>query len=230
MTYSKRPGPISTRWSRWSWGFEEVTHFDRPPRALHGAMLAQPSLFVEAVTSTYRPDDGSESAEATETERQRAGVLYSVLTSLKALPGAREDGTIDQRALTAWVAQARSALAESHRAKIGDHCIGEMLSSSPVGDDGVWPAEAVRDLIETIASPDLESGMQVGHYNARGITSRSPYEGGVQEEALVDQFREGAERLEPHWPRTGRMLRAIGRSYRRDAGRFDASAEELSTE
>ena len=176
-------------------GFEEVTHFDRPPRALHGAMLAQPSLFVEAVTSTYRPDDGSESAEATETERQRAGVLYSVLTSLKALPGAREDGTIDQRALTAWVAQARSALAESHRAKIGDHCIGEVLSSSPVGDDGVWPAEAVRDLIETIASPDLESGMQVGHYNARGITSRSPYEGGVQEEALVDQFREGAERL-----------------------------------
>lgn len=211
-------------------GFEDVTHFDRPPRAVHGAMLAEPSLFVEAVLATYRPEEGAELAEPTEADRRRAGVLYTVLTSLRTVPGAAGDDTIDRGLLRAWVEDARRALAEAKRSKIGDHCIGEVFSSSPVGGDGAWPAEPIRDLIESIASPDLESGIQIGHYNSRGVTSRDPYEGGSQEELLVRQFEQWAEQVGPRWPRTGSLLRAIADSYRRDGGRFDMSAEELSEE
>lgn len=44
------------------------------------------------------------------------------------------------------------ALFELDRAEIADVCLGKFLACAPVGKDGVWPNEVVRDVME-----DLES-------------------------------------------------------------------------
>jgi hypothetical protein len=88
------------------------------------------------------------------------------------LPGVRDDGTIDEERLRSWVRDARLALAESDRADIGDEEIGRVLAASHSGTDGIWPAEPVRSIIETIGSPSVEAGMHIGRLNDRGGTSR----------------------------------------------------------
>ena len=120
---------------------------------------------------------------------------------------------------------ARSVLHEQDRGAIGDQRIGSVLRYSPVGDDGVWPHEAIRVLIEELAAEHVERGIEVQVYNSRGVTSRGVYEGGDQERALADQYREWAEATQSRWPRTASMLRRIVDSYERDARRHDVDAE-----
>ena len=71
-----------------------------------------------------------------------------------------------------WVTSARFQLSEYDRADVGDELIGECFALSPPGTDDVWPAEPVRDLIESIGSHELESGFIIGRRNSRGVTSR----------------------------------------------------------
>ena len=108
---------------------------------------------------------------------------------------------------------------------VGDEQIGELLAASPVGADGLWPAEAVRDLLETTGSVRLEAGVQIGRRNLRGIVSKSVYEGGEQERHLQREYEEFARAMGGRWRRTSRVLRAIADSYGREAQREDEEAE-----
>jgi hypothetical protein len=141
------------------------------------------------------------------------------------VPGWRADGTIDAHALRGWVRRARELTAARGRGPIAEERIGQALSGSPVGGEGAWPHEAVRDVIESVASPDLESGFQVGLYNSRGCTRRSPYDGGEQERQLVERYNGYAASVGDRWPRTAALLRRIAEGYRADARREDLRAE-----
>lgn len=74
--------------------------------------------------------------------------------------------------LRRWVRSARLAFVDSDRDDIGDEQVGRVLSASPEGSDGIWPAEPVRELIEMIGSTRIETGLHTGIVNTRGITSR----------------------------------------------------------
>ena len=45
----------------------------------------------------------------------------------------------------------------------------------------MWATEEIRELIEELASTNLESGLTVGVFNLRGVTTRGVYDGGAQE-------------------------------------------------
>jgi hypothetical protein len=137
----------------------------------------------------------------------------------------RDDGSIDAAALAEWVRVARLELADSDRADIGDEQIGQALSASPEGADGIWPAEPVRNLIEAIGSTSMEAGLHVGLVNGRGVTSRGVYDGGAQEREIASRYRDWARHAAPIWPRTGRVLRLLAEAYERDAREHDLRAE-----
>ena len=67
------------------------------------------------------------------------------------------------------IRETRSLCREYGRAEIGDQKIGQILSAAPVGDDGIWPCAAVREVLEDVASPEIARGIGVGVYNARGF-------------------------------------------------------------
>jgi hypothetical protein len=127
--------------------------------------------------------------------------------------------------LAEWVLAAREQLARCNRLEIGDEKIGEVLARSPVGLDGIWPAEPVRDLIEQLESRDLEDGISLGVYNSRGMTSRAMMEGGIQERDLERRYRIWSEATANRWPRTSRVLRKIADSFSQDGRRWDDSAD-----
>jgi len=123
------------------------------------------------------------------------------------------------------VVRARLLLSESGRSDVGDEVIGESFAYCPVGEDGVWPAEPVRDMIERIGSQELENGFLIGRLNSRGVISRGVYDGGQQERDLAAQYIDWSTITTSRWPRTSRILRSVSDRYERDARRQDAEAE-----
>jgi hypothetical protein len=203
--------------------FQLLEH-NRKPRALFSALARDPSLFVNLVERVYR-GKSEPRRELDEREAALAQHAWWILRSWRTLPGLREDGSIDTEHLEQWVRDARLALADADRADIGDEQIGQILAASPPGSDGVWPAEPVRAIIETVGSPSIETGMHVGAINDRGVTTRGAYDGGEQERVLANRYQRWAQQIADEWPRTSRILRRLAEDYERQARQHDAEAQ-----
>ncbi len=196
--------------------FEETT-----PKFLADAVSQDPSLFVQMVLNVFPPKNVEGEIEAvSDDDRHRAEMAWELLDTISTLPGTT-DVSIDSTVLGNWVRSSRELLDKAGRLDIGDDRIGAYLARCPYGDDGIWPHEAIRDVIETIRSDSLDSGLVVGKLNLRGTTSRSPFDGGQQERKIAEHYESNAESLELSYPRTAEILRRLANSYRQDANRED---------
>lgn len=204
--------------------FFRILEHHREPTTLNRVLATRPDQFVELVTHAYRgrQDRGRELSDA---DQSMATQAWWVLHQWKGFPGRRDDGSLDGAVMASWVRAARLALADVDRSDVGDEMVGQALSHSPVGADGAWPAEPVRDILEAIGSRDLENGFLIGRMNARGATWRGLYDGGTQERELAENYRDWSATTRAKWPRTARILRDIAESYERDARREDTKAE-----
>jgi hypothetical protein len=206
--------------------FFEFVHDHQPSGALYRALESRPSEFVSLMKLVFRAEGGPK-REPTADENVRAQIALSVLHEWPTVPGQQPDSTIDAERLNEWVRAARLGLADCGRSAIGDEVIGQILSASPDGPDEIWPALPIRELVETIGSARLATGLHIGLHNRRGFTSRGVLDGGKQEWELEAKYRDMAIRANKEWPRTARILRGIADSYRDLARREDAEAEEF---
>lgn len=223
LDYLEARGADAQTLGELEWAFFPILDDTREPRALYAALNESPQLFVELVSLVYR-GKSEQPRDLDERSKQLASHAWSVLHEWRRVPGHREENHIDAEHLRAWVRDARLLLADRDRADIGDEQLGQLLSGSPNGSDGAWPAEPIRDLIEDLGSKELEIGFHLGVVNSRGVTSRGVYDGGDQERALAARYREWATAVEA-WPRTSRLLRELVDDYERDARREDERAE-----
>lgn len=197
--------------------------YSRPPRFLHTELARNPGMFVEAVGHVYRAD-GEAQRELTKGEEALSRRCWKLLDGWRDIPGLR-DGSIDGGELESWVSKAREGLTESARLSTGDFVIGQLVSGSPSGSDGIVPAEPVREIVERLASVRLERGYENGIYNSRGVVMKSILTGGDPEHAIADKFESDAATISGKWPRTASMLRRLARTYRSDGNHGDVDAE-----
>jgi hypothetical protein len=207
-----------------------VPRWEREPRILHGELAANPAFFAEVVSWVFRPEDegddaaAPEPAPASEQERNRARVAYDLLSGWTGVPGMEPGGAFDPAVFREWVLMARRECANRQRAGIGDDRVGEVISHTPSGPDGLWPVEGVRDVIEELASTTIEEAIEVGLLNQRGVITRSPTGGGTLERDLARQYRDNATAVAA-WPRTSSLLRRIADRYEFEARRWDLDSE-----
>jgi hypothetical protein len=196
------------------------------PKVLQREMARSPELFAQVVALVYRAE-GEEPRESSKEERVRAERAYELLQSWRwqPLPGVPENGACDSKALRDWVLDARKILQAQGRLAIGDHTIGEILSTAPGGDDGAWPDPAIRDLIEELASGDFEQGLVIGLLNSEGVSCRNLNEGGTRERKTAAEHGRFASIVGSKWPRTAAMLRGIHDQYVSRATDEDRRAE-----
>jgi len=210
--------------------FQALRYSQRPARVLHRALARDPHFFVELIRRIFLPAAESgvveEPPKDLEQAKSMAGQAFDVLHDWSRVPGSDDNGLIDAAALEDWVKQARKLLAQSGRGDIGDQRIGEILATSVRQPDDPWPPRAVREVIEICRSRHLETGLEIGVYNHRGVTVRSPHDGGEQERGLAERYRRDAETLRFDWPRTAATLDRIADSFVRDAEREDQSADQ----
>jgi hypothetical protein len=105
---------------------------------------------------------------------------------------------------------------------IADLCIGKLLAHAPIGVDGVWPCEPVRNVLEEFQSEPMMSGAHTGVYNSRGVVSRSLGEGGNQERELAEKYRKWGQALQVSHPfMASKLLMGLAKTYEHEANRED---------
>ncbi|MFP3881582.1 MAG: helix-turn-helix domain-containing protein [Actinomycetota bacterium] len=218
----ERGGDLTTI-ARYEFVFFRILEHHREPKALFATLCDDAASFVNLVSRVYRGKNEPQ-RELSEQEQGLARQAWRVLQEWRHLPGQHDDGKVDSDHLQAWVRNARLAFSETDRADIGDEQIGHVLAASPTGADDIWPAEPVRELIETIGSPSMEAGFHIGVVNRRGVTSRGVFDGGQKERELADRYRRWAKATASQWPRTSRVLRRLADDYERQAEDEDARA------
>jgi hypothetical protein len=186
-----------------------------------------PEFFIQAIVWTYRRGDGGEDpAElkvTPENAKQLAERGYKLLDGIDRIPGHDNFGELDAELLGKWVKTVRDSCKELGRLEIADICLGRLFSRAPVGRDGVWPCEPVREVMEEIQSDKISNGACTGIYNSRGVHGRG--EGGDQERAIADRYRAWAQALQYSHPFiASTLLMGVTKMYENDASREDAEA------
>ncbi|SCX72614.1 hypothetical protein [Variovorax sp. EL159] len=202
-----------------------LLRFESDPLTIYDLLASDPEMFVDVLSHVFRGKNTPDDQVITSEMKARANTSYDVLSAFKKLPGLRE-GKIDSRELSEWVTKARTLTAAKDLDDIGDQRIGFVLAHAPQ-DPGVpfWPPSAVCQVIEMVASEQVERGFAIECFNKRGVFGRGINEGGGQERQLAERYKGWAEATLKH-PRTSATLMAISEEWSRSAERADVEAEQ----
>ncbi len=191
----------------------------RVPRTLYLRMEADPAAFAEAVRLAH-PGEG----------QPRLPLRVPAYLALRDWRW-RQDGLLGLDQLDDYLGRARQVLAEDDRLlRCGDEAFGGMLTGVPAGDDGLWPVEAVRDLLDEPGSTALAGGFVMGVIGNRGTTARSLFEGGDQERRRAAKLEHDADAMAARWPRAAAVLRDCARAFRSYGLHNDDDAEDTRDE
>ena len=213
------------------WQYYPILEHERDFNApnLYRKMVQEPEFFISLAELAYRPastppEPRPDPTNADQQKALSACRLLKTWRSSQIVPGLDDNGVINKQRLNCWVDHVRKRLAEIDRTKIGDQRIGAALAASPPDPDGEWPSLAVRDLIERLNSDHIDLGITMTIRNQRGVTTRSPNDGGDQERDLADTYHEKSLRFSDS-PRTNAIFKDLADDYQRDARWHDLSAE-----
>lgn len=204
-----------------------VRYNDFSPRYLIKNITKDPAFFTQLIIWVFKRNDESKDPKEdlpVDVVKQRAELSWELLDSVSVLPG-QNGNEIDSELLNQWVYHSREILKKVDRQSTGDSLIGKFLSRSPVGKDGIWPHESVREVIERVNSDEIDEGIKIGVLNSRGVTSRQVYAGGEQERILAREYYDKAEVIQLISPRTASILHSIAKSYESYADRQDMLVE-----
>ncbi|MCE8005279.1 hypothetical protein [Billgrantia ethanolica] len=186
---------------------------------IYERLISDPKLLLELIALIYIPEGESREGrpEPSEGERAAATQASRILNEWKPFAGTSSHEIPSAKELASIIERVRKLAAEKRYTDIVDDLLGKALASSPLGTDGVWPHESVRDALEFYSSEALADGFVVGKRNLRGVTLRSPSDGGEQERELAAQYEAWQRTLAVTHPHTSALLGRLAEGYRTEA-------------
>jgi hypothetical protein len=194
-------------------------------RTLYSAVMTQPKLFAELINLVFRPRHAERVESSTDQERNAARTAWALLRNSPTIPGQGTGGQMDAKAIAQFVTEVRELCRQSDRLEVCDITVGEILARAPAGEGGVWPHEAVREILDLPEHGDIRRGISTGLFNKRGVTSRAYHEGGRLERDLADDYRRHADALRNAYPLLAATLDLMADSYEHHARREDTQAK-----
>lgn len=177
----------------------------------------------------YRRRDGSDEPEletASQDHREFfAKLAYHTLEGWNELPGLNEEGDVIESSFIAWTDAAIRQATEVDRKEVAETHLGALFARfarhRPWDD---WLPMPILNFLDRPENSRLRERFDLGVRNARGVTSRGPYDGGEQERKLAGRYRELAARYGNSHPRVSALLISIAEGYEWDARRQDERA------
>lgn len=203
--------------------FGALEHQPQHDLVIYQHLISDPELLLELIALIYVPEGESreDRPEPTEAERAAAAQAWRILYEWKPFACASPQEMPSSDTLVSFVERVRKLAAEKRHLRIVDDHIGKALASSPLGTDGVWPHESVREILERLRDDALVDGFVAGKRNLRGTTWRSLGDGGSQERELAAQYESWQRALSVSHPRTSALLGRLAEGYRSEAMRED---------
>ena len=199
--------------------------YEREPLTIYDLLASSPEMFVQVLSDVFKSKNSPVDQVLTDEMRARATISYDLLSEFKIIPGLHEE-KIDVQELSGWAMQVRALTADKGLDDIGDLRIGFVLAYAPQdADEPFWPPSAVCQVIEALASEQIERGFALECFNKRGTYSKGINEGGDQERELAKRYKAWSDAT-LKYPRTSAMLIAISEDWVRNAERADIEAEK----
>ena len=181
-----------------------------------------PEFFVQLISALSKRDDGEDDRGENANKKEFLAKCFDTLGALTHIPGEDNSGKINTEKLEGWVKQAINLAEKNGRRNIVEYFIGKLLGHCQNGEDGIWPCEGVRDLVEDMHSKDMIEGMYIEKRNSRGVTSRSFGDGGAQEWRIVEQYQDWRRQLAITHPFVAdELLGQLAKSYQNEAEMWD---------
>ena len=186
---------------------------DFEPKFLVDQVLQQPTLYMELLMAAYRSDDdhGDLPSQANKFAEQ----AHEALNRIQRIPGYDTvSKSMDNAVFKKWFADVNELAQSSGYTFANDIVLGHILSFAPVGGDGIWPVECVRQVFESTHSDVLERHFIIGKHNQRGVHNVT---GGRDEDELADRYGTIADKLQLLYPKTSAVIRQLSDDYRMEA-------------
>jgi hypothetical protein len=219
LNYVREGAIEESRLMMLEWRLRPALRFDASSPVLERRLASDPAFFVEVLSLCFKPRSGELESEIPQHVATNA---YRLLDDWSIVPGSNgPKRPVDGQELNEWIDAALPQLEQADRLAVGLQIIGRVLSKSLGDDDGTWPTRPVRDLIERLRKTDVDTGLEIGVFNSRGVSSRGLTQGGEQERILAAKYDRLAQTVADEWPRTSSILRSLARSFESEAKGHD---------
>jgi hypothetical protein len=181
--------------------------------SLYDGIMSEPMLFSELISMLYKPEHGEREGPVTEATKAAAESAWAIFQACTRQPGTQADGSIQPEMFKRFIVDALEHCRRSDRLTMGQQTLGQIIAHAPPDDDGIWPFFPAREVLDLPDMEEMRRGFSIGTSNKRGVTTRSPLDGGKQERDLATYYRGMAERVQYSQPMVAAMLEGIAKSY-----------------
>lgn len=200
------------------------------PLVLHEILSEEPSFFIQVLSDVFRKRSEAKlnnDSSSDESARARARAGWRLLKSWKLVPGTQANGKINSKALMDWMKKSTELAKQEDREEVALLKIGEVLyHAKPDPESNAWPPLEVLDLLETMASEQIERGFALECVNSKGVTSRNPMDGGTLERELQRQWEERAVNTSSRYTRVRALFLRIAQDWGSQATWHDERAAQ----
>lgn len=201
--------------------YEALQHDKYGTPNLMAEIWRSPESFMELLCLAFKPRH-SERELIPDNMRAAVQTAGSLIHNGHGVPGKSPDGSIDKNLFFSWINKTRELANEKDRSAVTDLTIGTWLSDWPCNKTmKCWPDPIIAELLDQEDCEDIRRGFYTGVHNARGVSSRMPYDGGEQEREIANMFRDFAEQWANSKPNLVSMIENIAKSYEYEAYRQD---------
>lgn len=187
-----------------------VFDLDFEPKCLIKQILNVPDIYFELLSAAYRSDEGEKTGKESQ-QKNFSEMAYTALDRIHRIPGyLPESKSIDESRFTQWIEKTNELAIRNNYTIAHDLVLGQILSYSPDGADGIWPAECVRRIFEKPHSETLENNFVIGRKNQRGVYTLTA---GKEEEKIAAHYKQLADKMQLSFPMTASILSKISDDY-----------------
>lgn len=176
----------------------------------------EPEAMMELIKLAYCEDENyRENIELTESESNNrialAQLAWNFFYHYHSIPGKRPDGSIDGDFLKDYLARLQQCAEACHRAHVMPLIIGRILGNMPETEE--YPSDLMCELVEYFDNDDIDTEISCCLSNRRGMSSRSPYDGGDIERSHIATFKMYRDRALTRSPRLAKVFENEIKSY-----------------
>lgn len=190
--------------------FIEILPFDFYPQSINELIAKQPEIYVQLVSKSSLDDSGK-------SENKGISVsYYKIVNSMIIIPGCNKYN-IDKQVFDSWIKTVTTIAKENGCEKAVSLALGNILSYSPDGTDGIFPHEIIRgffeeNMYENYVSENLVPNFIVGKSNQEG-TRAFWGSSNNREKWRAEKYNNDAKIIKIDYPETSSILKRISDHY-----------------
>lgn len=180
------------------------------PQCLIECLSKNPEEFINVISTAYKADgDLEKEVQITEQEQICANKARDILDYFTEIPGCNNK-MIDETIFNDWIIKVGNIAKKLGYTRAFQICIGKLLSYAPIGSDGIFPHEFVRNYLENNLSQIIENEFIVGKRNQRGVYYMTR---GKEEEQIAQKYKTDAKNIRIKYTKTSSILQKLSENY-----------------